>query len=141
MAVLRSGEQCSWRNSATDLLAGSTGHGAFDGMAAAQAAWCRGDRDFTLGDGYLRRACLPALVESPAIFRPGTHSAGSGNGTHGAPSSRHSHQIVSVSVTAAIPDSGCMATGRAQPQSSCCNSSRCRGLGPYCLSVEGEDAG
>ena len=40
-----------------------------------------GHGDFTLDYEYLRRACMPALVESPAIFRPGTHSAGSGNGT------------------------------------------------------------
>src|SRR6266576_3211763 len=141
MAVLRSGEQCSWRDSAADLLAGSTGHGAVDGMAAAPAAWCRGDRDFTLGHECLRRACLPALVESPAIFRPGTHSAGSGHSTHDAPPCRHPHQIFSVSATAAIPDSCCMVTGCAQTQANCSNSNRCRGLGPCCLSVESEDAG
>src|SRR5437870_962303 len=104
MVVLRSCDQCSWRDSAANLLAGSTGHGTVDGLAAAQAAWCLGDRDFTLGLEHRRRACLPALVEEPTLFGPGTHPAGSGNRTHGAPSRRHSHQIFSVSATAAIPD-------------------------------------
>ena len=50
-------------------------------------------------------------------------------------------KVFPVPIAASIPDSDCMATGRAKAHPRCRNSSLCRGPGPYCLSMEGEDAG